>query len=98
MKWRIKKQFLQKYQKEQPRKDEVIIRDVEEETPMVISPEKAKSTIFSTNSEVTNLDFLSQEDDETQEVPISTSFCFPSFDELSTDMCYSFSLAPFYPF
>ena len=65
---------------------------------MITPPEKAKSTIFSINSEVTNLDFLLQEDDETCEVPISTSFFFPNFEELSADICYGFSLAPFYPF
>ena len=32
---------------------------------MVIPPEKTESTIFSTDSEVTNMDFLLQEDDET---------------------------------
>ena len=64
MKQRIKKQFLQKYQKEQLRQEEVIIEGVEEEAPMVTPPEKVESTIFSTNLEVTNLDFLQQEDDE----------------------------------
>ena len=64
---------------------------------MVTPPEKAESTIFSTNSEVTNLDFLLQEDDEMQEVPIPTFF-FLNFEKLSADMCYGFSLVPFYPF
>ena len=44
----------------------MLIEDVEEEAPMVTPSEKAKSTIFSTDSDITNLDFLLNEDDEMQ--------------------------------
>ena len=65
---------------------------------MVTPPEKVESTIFSTDSEVINLDVLLHEDDETQGIPLITSFFYLDFEELSADMCYGFSLAPFYPF
>ena len=75
----------------------MFIGDVKEEAPMVTPPEKIESTIFLTNSEVTNLDFLPQEDDEMPEVPLITSLFYLDFEKLSTDMYYGFSLAPFYP-
>ena len=64
MKQRIKKQFLWRYQKKQLRQEEVLIGDVEEEASMVTPPKKSESTIFLTDSDVTNLDFLLNEDDE----------------------------------
>ena len=43
----------------------MFVGDVEEEAPMVTPSEKVGSTIFLTDSEVTNLYFFLQEDDET---------------------------------
>ena len=70
--------------------EELPIRDVEEEAPMVTPPERVESTIFLTESDVTNLDFLLNEDDETQQVLSIISFLYLDVEKLSTDICYGF--------
>ena len=96
MKWGIKKWFLQRYWKTQLKQQEEV--HIKEEAPMVTPSERVESTIFLTESDVTNLDFLLNDNDETQQVLPITSFLYLDFEKLSTDICYGFSLAPFYFF